>query len=261
MSPAARTPSSMSSTTANTPWEFKLRAFVIALAFFFGFSLGYPLQFRLNGDLRSTFELLGRPWGDPGTYAMAWVAAAFCVLAWLVRLWGSSYHSPGVVMNANVITDTFTAAGPYRYVRNPLYLGNVFLAVGIGMLGPPVATALVFAFNLAFVYRLIFIEERFLRATIGAPYERYCAAVPRLFPRLSPAAVPPDERRPNLLYGLLTELFSLAFAAAMIYFAIEVPKGGGYEVGRNLWYVAFAGILLQMLLAPAARRAAKRDKG
>lgn len=246
----------MSSTAAaKTPWDFKLRAFVIALAFGIGFGVGYPVQIALFHDATPTFVLLGQRFGETGILASAWACAALCVLAWLIRLWGASYHSPGVVMSADVVTDTFTAAGPYRIVRNPLYLGNCFLALGIGALGPPAATALVFGLNLWFVYRLIGIEERFLRRSVGEPYERYCAAVPRLLPRLSPADLPPDHRRPNVVYGLLTELFSAGFAAAMIAFAWKVPTGVDQRFGGIFWMVAFAGILLQMVLAPAARRA------
>lgn len=247
----------MSGTVAKTPWEFRLRAVVIGFAFGIGFGLGYPLQMALTGNVDPTFALLGERISAHGAYAAAWVAAGFCVLAWLIRLWGASYHSPGVVMSGDVVSDTFTANGPYRYVRNPLYLGNVFLAVGIGMVGPPAATALVFLFNLAFVYRLIFIEERFLRATNGESYARYCKAVPRLIPRLTPADFPSDNRRPNVLYGLLTELFSLGFAVAMIWFASAVPRGGGYRVGVYLWSIAVGAIVLQILLAPAARRAGR----
>jgi protein-S-isoprenylcysteine O-methyltransferase Ste14 len=238
-----------SGASAKTPWEFRLRAFVIAVAFGLGFFLGYPLQASLFRDLDPTFVLLGRPFGDPGIDAAAWAAAALAVFAWLVRLWASSYHSPGVVMNASVVTDSLVAAGPYRYVRNPLYLGNVFLALAIGSLGPPVATALVFVFNLLFVYRLIYIEERFLRVTYGDSYERYCNAVPRLLPRLTPADLPPDPRKPNILYGLFTELFMGGFAAAMVYFAIVLPRGGGRTIGTAFWSIAFCGIVLQMILA------------
>jgi protein-S-isoprenylcysteine O-methyltransferase Ste14 len=242
---------------AKTPWEFRLRAFGIAIAFGAGFFLGYPIQIALFHTADPTFVVLGRPFGDPGINAAAWIAAGLAVFAWLIRLWASSYHSPGVVMNADVVTDTFTAAGPYRYLRNPLYFGNLFLALAIGSLGPPVATLLVVAFNLWFVYRLIAIEERFLQLSAGPAYERYCKAVPRLLPRLTPADLPEDARKPNLLYGALTELFSLGFAVGMIYFAIVQAHGGGRNIGTAFWLIAFGAILLQMILAPAARRAAR----
>jgi protein-S-isoprenylcysteine O-methyltransferase Ste14 len=242
-------------TAAKTPWEFRLRAFFIAIAFGLGFFLGYPIQAALFHDVDPTFVMLGERLGPGGIYACAWVAAGIAIAAWLVRLWGSSYHASGVVMSGDVVTNTLTVAGPYRYVRNPLYLGNVLLAVAIGSLGPPVATLLVIALNLWFVYRLIGIEERFLRTAMGAPYEQYCAAVPRLFPRLTPAPLPQDPQKPNIAYGFLTELFSLGFASAMVYFAIALPYGGGRNIGVAFWSIAFGAIAMQMILSPVARRA------
>jgi len=238
-----------------TPWEFRLRAVFIAIAFGLGFFLGYPIQAALFHDIDPTFVMLGERMGPGGIVACAWVAAGIAIAAWLVRLWGSSYHASGVVMSGDVITDTLTLAGPYRYVRNPLYLGNVLLAVAIGILGPPVVTLLVIALNLWFVYRLIGIEERFLRNAVGAAYERYCAAVPRLFPRFTPAPLGHDPRKPNVAYGFLTELFSLGFAAAMVYFAVALPHGGGRNIGVAFWSIAFLAIAMQMVLSPVARRA------
>lgn len=240
---------------AKTPWEFRLRAFFIAIAFGLGFFLGYPIQAALFHDIDPTFVVLGERWGSSGIYALAWIAAGITIVAWLIRLWGSSYHASGVVMSGDVATNTLTVAGPYRYVRNPLYLGNILLAVGIGSLGPPVATFLVVALNVWFVYRLIGIEERFLRTAFGTAYEQYCAAVPRLFPRFTPAPQPSDPRKPNFAYGFLTELFSLGFAAAMVYFAISIPYGGGRNIGVAFWSIAVFAIVLQMILSSAARRA------
>ena len=35
--------------------------------------------------------------------------------------------------DSRVHTERLLADGPYRYVRNPLYLGNIFMAIGIGL--------------------------------------------------------------------------------------------------------------------------------
>jgi protein-S-isoprenylcysteine O-methyltransferase Ste14 len=88
-------------------------------------------------------------------------------------------------------TDTIGAPqlatnGPYAYVRNPIYLGNLILGLGmIGLMRDPRLLVL-YALIFPFLYVMIVpAEEQFLRERFGKDYERYCDAVPRMIPRLS----------------------------------------------------------------------------
>lgn len=70
--------------------------------------------------------------------------------------------------------------GPYRWTRNPMYLGLVGVTAGIalclGTLSPwLVPPALFLVLDRRFVRR----EERFLRACLGPSYDAYCARVRR----------------------------------------------------------------------------------
>lgn len=72
------------------------------------------------------------------------------------------------------------ARGPFRWTRNPMYLGMTAIvlgtAIGLGSLTPfALAPALWFVLDRRFVRA----EERFLRAAFGAPYDDYCARVRR----------------------------------------------------------------------------------
>jgi len=240
-----------------TPMEFRLRVLWIGIAYAAGFFFGALIQQAvLHDGPEPTIVILGSRFGQAGIEFFAWLAVAFVVAAWLVRWWGSSYHSPGVVMSGDVVTDTFTAAGPYRYVRNPLYLGNALLAIGIGVLGSPPATVLVIAFNLIVVYRLIAIEERFLKAANGDVYMRYCAAVPRLLPRLTPAPWPSDPRRADVAYGFVTELFVLGFVGSMIYYVVIVlPSQGRGHAFMFFWLIAGIAVIVQSALSRGVRAA------
>jgi protein-S-isoprenylcysteine O-methyltransferase Ste14 len=77
----------------------------------------------------------------------------------------------------------FVASGPYRLVRNPMYVGALLLLAGLALyFGSPtllVAVPLVFAIAHLLV---ILYEEPHLRRTFGAPYEDYCHAVHRWLP-------------------------------------------------------------------------------
>ena len=51
------------------------------------------------------------------------------------------------------------ADGPYRYVRNPLYLGNIFMAVGIGLMASRTGFFILSLGMTLFVFRLILREQ------------------------------------------------------------------------------------------------------
>src|SRR5208337_5346797 len=81
-----------------------------------------------------------------------------------------------------------TVTGPYAYTRNPLYLGSMLIAAGfaLALLSWPLAVVLALGFVAIYV-PVIASEERFLRATFPG-FDDYCEQVPRLIPRLTPAA-------------------------------------------------------------------------
>jgi protein-S-isoprenylcysteine O-methyltransferase Ste14 len=84
-------------------------------------------------------------------------------------------------------TERLVVGGPYRYVRNPMYLAVGSLIVGqallFGRLWLLSYAAAFFAAVIAFVYLY---EEPALRRRFGAEYEAYRAAVPGWWPRLRP---------------------------------------------------------------------------
>src|ERR1700689_5764680 len=55
------------------------------------------------------------------------VAALIMFAALFFRIWGSAYLSREVVHDHAVHSEILRADGPYRHVRNPLYLGNVLM--------------------------------------------------------------------------------------------------------------------------------------
>ena len=82
--------------------------------------------------------------------------------------------------------------GPYRFVRNPMISGVVFILAGEAMLlasRPHAVWAITFlGINLVYIPLL---EEPMLQSRFGEGYREYCRNVPRIFPRLRPWS-PPD---------------------------------------------------------------------
>ena len=77
--------------------------------------------------------------------------------------------------------------GPYRFVRNPMISGVLFVLAGEAMLlrsRPHALWAVAFlGINLVYIPLL---EEPLLLLRFGDAYREYCRHVPRVFPRLTP---------------------------------------------------------------------------
>ena len=80
-------------------------------------------------------------------------------------------------------TEGVIASGPYRYVRNPMYVAIMTIIVGqtilfwsLPLLGYAAAVWLVFHFF------VLLVEEPGLRGSYGPAYERYADEVPRVPP-------------------------------------------------------------------------------
>ena len=77
-------------------------------------------------------------------------------------------------------------AGPYKYVRNPMYIGAAFALAGAALFYQSWALfAYAAAFLLVMYLFVVAYEEPALRATFGADYNGYCARVRRWWPTAS----------------------------------------------------------------------------
>jgi hypothetical protein len=104
------------------------------------------------------------------------------------------------------------ADGPYRHVRNPLYIGTWLMIAAISILMPPTGALVTLLLLSFFLLRLILGEEAFLAGQLGESYADYRNAVPRLIPSLTPR-IPSAGLRPNWGRALLGELMPLATLA------------------------------------------------
>jgi protein-S-isoprenylcysteine O-methyltransferase Ste14 len=148
-------------------------------------------------------------------------AALVLAVAALIRTWASSYLNAGVVYASEVKTASLVADGPYRRVRNPLYLANILMAIAMGAMMSRTGLAVCVAAMIVFCYRLIFREETELSASQGERYDAYCSLVPRLWPALRPR-VPSTAQPPAWTAGFKAESWYWGFAAALLGFAITL---------------------------------------
>src|SRR5215207_3242702 len=114
-----------------------------------------------------------------GTWAVA-------KMGWARLLLAGALFPPGAGTEENRVPQRLVVAGPYRYVRNPLYDGDFCLILGAALLTRSCALVIVAALDLALLAFQLPFEERDLGERFGAPYRRYCELVPRFVPRRRP---------------------------------------------------------------------------
>ena len=80
----------------------------------------------------------------------------------------------------------FVPKGPYRLVRNPMYVGGVSMLFGLGLYLASVSMV-IFAFVAILLIHtfVVLAEEPGLRKRFGKEYEDYCRTVPRWIPRVT----------------------------------------------------------------------------
>jgi protein-S-isoprenylcysteine O-methyltransferase Ste14 len=137
------------------------------------------------------------------------LAIAVAALAAWLRIWGSAYLGSSVVHNREMKAGQVMADGPYRFVRNPLYLGSFGTIVAVAILMPPSGALVSLVLLAIFLLRLILGEEAFLSPKLGEPYAEYRRLVPRLIPLLR-TRVPSAGLKPAWGHALLSEVFPLA---------------------------------------------------
>ncbi|MFA5063296.1 MAG: isoprenylcysteine carboxylmethyltransferase family protein [Candidatus Omnitrophota bacterium] len=105
----------------------------------------------------------------------------FLILGQLIRVCARGYKAERS-QNSRALIE----GGPYRIVRNPMYLGILFIGLGV--------TFIVFNWWATFIFLLVFAlryfpltlsEEKKLRGMFPGTYEAYCLRVPRILPRIS----------------------------------------------------------------------------
>ena len=152
-----------------------LRAIVYACAF-----IALWIWFAYEAHLRAVpFGFPLPEWAAPigvALMALGLVIMAVCVATFVVR--GRGTPAPFDPPRA------FVASGPYRWVRNPMYIGMFTFLVGYALCAVSFAALLV-AFAMLAVAHLVAVlyEEPSLARRFGEPYREYRRTTPRWIPR------------------------------------------------------------------------------
>ena len=172
---------------------------------------------------------------------------AFALAGAALRTWGGAYLGTSVVqdarMHGGVHGADVVADGPYRYMRNPLYLGTFLHTFALALL-MPVSGALFAIVAIAIEQlRLVGGEEAFLETKLGDTYLAYKAKVPKIWPSLG-ARVAASGVRPAWGTAAFGEIYMwgvvVSFASmGMRYNAMLVTQGVLVGLGISLVAKAF----------------------
>ncbi len=192
--------------------EFRLRMWIQIVILFLGFWAPWIGMHDLSRRV-STIEWLALEISRMGlvSFTTATPIVIVCgaiaaLIGAVLRVWGVAYLGYGVVHHGDMQGRGVTAAGPYRYMRNPLYVGGWFMILAISLLMPPSGALFSMVLLTVHFLRLILGEEAFLAAKLGEPYREYLRAVPRIVPRLRSSLPPAPAAKPHWLVALGTEL-------------------------------------------------------
>jgi len=88
--------------------------------------------------------------------------------------------------NRRVYADDLVTTGIFSHCRNPLYVGNILILVGLGVASNSlIFMAIATPLFLFFYQAIVRAEENFLRNKFGESFDEYCNRVNRWVPDLS----------------------------------------------------------------------------
>jgi protein-S-isoprenylcysteine O-methyltransferase Ste14 len=243
--------------------EFRLRMVINAAIIILGFWAPWIEKWGLGRRMTLLEWLaleLGRTELVRFTVAVPIVIVVSALIAALgagLRVWGTAYLGTGTVNSLNMLANGVVADGPYRYVRNPLYLGLWFMVAALGFIMPVTGALFAVVLVSVFMVRLILGEEAFLTAQIGEPYTLYRRAVPRLIPLLR-TRVAAGGGRPHWVRAALAELTPIGVFIALAFLSWSYDSR---LMGRAVLIFFGASLVVRALLPPSPARNGSASSG
>ena len=135
----------------------------------------YPVVVIAFEMIRQGGTLRVVPWGIP---LLIWGYLQYRLVGRYRRRLGGG--GPGLDVPPQRLVDD----GPYRYTRNPMYLGHLIFMAGLALTFRSWLGLAILLANLVWFHRRVRGDEQRLLEHFGAPYADYCRRVKRWIPRL-----------------------------------------------------------------------------
>jgi hypothetical protein len=140
------------------------------------------------------------------------------------------------------VAETLNTKGMYSIVRNPLYLGNFFMGLGISLFGRLWWLAVIYILIFWLYYeRIIFTEEEFLRNKFGDEYLEWANSTPVILPKLSRYK---KADLPFSVRNVLKREYNGFFAVIVIMFLLETVEEASTkgEIDFDLGWLVLLGV-------------------
>ncbi|OGU31938.1 MAG: hypothetical protein A2X67_10640 [Ignavibacteria bacterium GWA2_55_11] len=151
--------------------------------------------FSWRGYIPIPFLAVMLLFAEPTGMSMLFGGAA-ALVGEFIRFWGVAYAGSLTRVTGGVGAPQVVVAGPFAYVRNPLYLGNTLLYAGCGAMSMalwpwlPIVALVYFSVQ---YWLIVTLEEEFLADRFGPAYLEFKRNVPRFLPRFVPWQHPSQE--------------------------------------------------------------------
>ncbi|MBZ9807767.1 MULTISPECIES: methyltransferase family protein [unclassified Mesorhizobium] len=145
------------------PWPPLIYIAAIAISIALGLLFPLPWIGDLLGDL---------------LYAAGWVALFGVAALWFTAI--RTMMRARTTLNPNAVPDHLVTSGPFAVSRNPMYLANTLLLIGVAFISG-IVWFLPLAFVAAYVTQKVAVEkeEKMLAAKFGKKYRDYAKRVRR----------------------------------------------------------------------------------
>ena len=154
------------------------------------------------------------------------VGGTFLIMGELIRLWGVTYAGSLTRTTTAVKAQYLVTSGPFAHVRNPLYVGNILVYLGFGIISMALFPYLQISALIWFVLQYILIiniEEEFLEDKFGDEYRNYKDLVPKFLPNIRAAKINNEfPIVPNFKKGLKSEIRTIQAVSTVSIIALII---------------------------------------
>jgi protein-S-isoprenylcysteine O-methyltransferase Ste14 len=138
--------------------------------------------------------------------------------------------------------------GIFNHCRNPLYVGNILMLLGVGILANSLFYVGIMIPVFLFIYQAIVLaEENFLRGKFGPGFDAYCKKVNRWFPRITGLSATLRSMHFNWKRWILKEHTTqfIWLCGIVLLLLLNYPQFSGYDKNmRNLLLGICLGVLV-----------------